>query len=1558
MEKNVLIFIFFYEIFASPKLNLYSMNFEYDCLRIVSTIDDNYQQIISYCLRKTSGNYENHLSSFTFGQLSQENVTSQQLYDWSTPIDLIEDYQQSSSNEQVFFNCTLPRFGLTCEYELVSMTENQTSLHEIINDYYKSNDYIPIELTCYIHIECDRGPTPSCLDWSEICDGKIDCRNDGIDERHCWQLEMNICQENEYRCMNGQCIPMAFYLDDRQIPDCLDQSDEYVKRSDLTQRCQTSQPLFDCEEIICREIVLTSSCVHEREILLIKALYSMKDESLSDECWSTFKCLTGMPDAADYRCIDYCENNAYESIIAKHCSNMIFIPSAPVLFREIYFAYAKNDSQRINCSTHLFPYICYNNSDYDRFFSNDSEILINDLKCSRSPQHQPITEYAEHSWTEEHLDVAYKQLKKYHFVLDYPSEICRRDDVYQCLNSKKCISIYRLLDNFNDCPENDDEDTDRISQIYDLSLIKKYNFHCQFSNKDIPRSAIRDDHCDCGFITPTRCEDEQLYINYYTKNSVVFHTICDGFVELSPIFINGRFHTDETDCQQWLCDNIYTSCDGLRNCPNGIDETGCYTFSSWTCSSNEHFCISIVTNQSICLPVHRTNDGHIDCIGASDEPTICYKNNRIFHTKNFYCLNSTIDPCISVYNVCDGIRDCPYGDDERICEKTCPTTIRESICLSSCQMYRSVAEEFLCRNFDWKEKKQNPYFILDSTNNSLVNHLVYNENTEYPPLPWNNQLYTKQPYCHRGFPVRFVPTNKTKCFCPPSSYGDRCQYQNQRLSLSLRFRASSHSWQTPFAILILLIDDTRQRIVHSYEQLTYLSIRDCQKKFHFYLIYSTQPKSIDRHYSLHIDIYEKQSLIYRTSLQHKINFSFLPVHRLAFIIDIPQQSTSYLDANCANDSCGPHGQCVRYFKDQQNSTFCQCQSGWTGQFCTIKYNCSCSPTALCAGLTAANQSICICPLHQFGRRCFLTKSICFCQNRGECVPNDDEDGFTCVCPRGFMGQRCEIAENQLMISFHQNLILPESIFIHFIQVLTQEQPRRATTFRSIPFKRESIVVHWPQPFHLVFIEFSRQQQKFYFLTLRQNHCTQSIVINTTVSQSDRCQHINELFNQTIVQSHLLVRIKFYQTICQSNKISCFYDDIYLCLCQMHKHQRVSNCLEFNHNMTFDCLGQSVCQNGAQCFQDSGTCPQRSMCICPSCYYGRLCQFSTSGFSVSLDAILGYHIQPNIKLTEQTLIVQMSILTMNMILIGGLVNGYLTLITFKTKVIRNVGCGIYLLASSINTLVTTIIVGLKFWILILAQSNFITNKIFLLIQCYSIDFLVRCCLNIDQWLAACVAIERAMTTIKGTSFNKKKSQTTAKFMLIIIVLCVIGTNIHDCFSRRLINEENYEDETRLWCIVSYSTHVRIYNSVMNIFHFLTPFICHLLATIILLTKKSHFHSLTRASISYRTIFLRNIREHRHLLLAPFVLILLALPRLIISFSSKCIKSGSDSWLFLFGYTISLIPPMITFIIFILPSKFYRRQFYMIFIRYRKNIQRYFHGIFFSLSIRISNTVRPL
>ncbi|CAF5216121.1 unnamed protein product, partial [Rotaria magnacalcarata] len=68
-------------------------------------------------------------------------------------------------------------------------------------------------------------PPPSCLDWREICDGIVDCL-DGIDELDCLELEINECDEHEYRCHQGMCVPEQFINDNPCNPDCLDSSDE------------------------------------------------------------------------------------------------------------------------------------------------------------------------------------------------------------------------------------------------------------------------------------------------------------------------------------------------------------------------------------------------------------------------------------------------------------------------------------------------------------------------------------------------------------------------------------------------------------------------------------------------------------------------------------------------------------------------------------------------------------------------------------------------------------------------------------------------------------------------------------------------------------------------------------------------------------------------------------------------------------------------------------------------------------------------------------------------------------------------------------------------------------------------------------------------------------------------------------------------------------------------------------------------------------------------------------------------------------------------------------
>ncbi|CAF1438856.1 unnamed protein product [Rotaria sordida] len=101
-----------------------------------------------------------------------------------------------------------------------------------------------------------------------------------------------------------------------------------------------------------------------------------------------------------------------------------------------------------------------------------------------------------------------------------------------------------------------------------------------------------------------RLFDEQFDLQKFSQlqslKHISFQIICDGFTELLPININGR---NETEREQWPCNNIYTHCNGLWNCLNDEDELDCDlsspSSSSSNCSSDQHQCASPDINQFI-----------------------------------------------------------------------------------------------------------------------------------------------------------------------------------------------------------------------------------------------------------------------------------------------------------------------------------------------------------------------------------------------------------------------------------------------------------------------------------------------------------------------------------------------------------------------------------------------------------------------------------------------------------------------------------------------------------------------------------------------------------------------------------------------------------------------------------------------------------------------------------------------------------------------------------------------------------------------------------------------
>lgn len=148
-------------------LNRNDIVLQHDCLRIDAWENKkDIYEIISYCISEWPSSWTIHANNFnqhfTFAELSQRNITSEHLYHWSAPIDLIENYQHYLdelliSNKilfstYVYYNCTLPNFDSMCQYSFDEYESSYSSFQQIIYEFYTTVEYQSKNHTCYTHL--------------------------------------------------------------------------------------------------------------------------------------------------------------------------------------------------------------------------------------------------------------------------------------------------------------------------------------------------------------------------------------------------------------------------------------------------------------------------------------------------------------------------------------------------------------------------------------------------------------------------------------------------------------------------------------------------------------------------------------------------------------------------------------------------------------------------------------------------------------------------------------------------------------------------------------------------------------------------------------------------------------------------------------------------------------------------------------------------------------------------------------------------------------------------------------------------------------------------------------------------------------------------------------------------------------------------------------------------------------------------------------------------------------------------------------------------------------
>ena len=289
--------------------------------------------------------------------------------------------------------------------------------------------------------------------------------------------------------------------------------------------------------------------------------------------------------------------------------------------------------------------------------------------------------------------------------------------------------------------------------------------------------------------------------------------------------------------------------------------------------------------------------------------------------------------------------------------------------------------------------------------------------------------------CGRGVKTKRSNTNEVQCFCPPSLYGEYCQYFSDRITVIISLHdlpAELLQQQSNTIKVLALLLSNNDVIDHHIFHLPLALSKEVNKKFRFNLIHR-RPKVLSNSYTVRFEAYHltsDSSIKFLAAWKHGIQFPFLPSYRLVQILKFEKErapmGTKHI-CKTANP-CLHNSICYRIMNKINNMSayYCLCNTHSFGKNC--EYFVASSPSSVCykdalVRPLSPSSSICLCPIHLYGPTCHLHHT-CFNKNpcganRGKCYPNPDNiiRDYICVCNEKFFGSDCEFDSAVVRFSF-------------------------------------------------------------------------------------------------------------------------------------------------------------------------------------------------------------------------------------------------------------------------------------------------------------------------------------------------------------------------------------------------------------------------------------------------------------------------------------------------------------------------------------------------------------
>ncbi|CAF3931820.1 unnamed protein product [Rotaria sp. Silwood1] len=469
------------------------------------------------------------------------------------------------------------------------------------------------------------------------------------------------------------------------------------------------------------------------------------------------------------------------------------------------------------------------------------------------------------------------------------------------------------------------------------------------------------------------------------------------------------YHCPITD----KCISRYRIQDGLLDCSAGgswLYRELCHYRTEFPCLlANVDDPLNFTVNRP-CIPLSKIGDSITDCYGGLDERNLltCSSSHRM-KGFDFKCGTNSSDQCIPYNQQCK--QRCKNGEDNLLCDRLpayynsirserCgawnETRCRKQICRSD-----SVVENYHCnpddllatRAYRYKEQqhkhtlylprvpnleeenviKNNSSYLTDSKvlipsefenlEGFFGRKVIMNQLTELQRIKYQDYVrrHSSEAWiCNRGVAVRkHWPTNQSlptiECLCPPSLYGQFCQYFADRLTIITQL-SNVPNTTTMIKIVGTLLLENKILDTEVFHAKPYVVQ---QKKYKFYLTYP-KPKLTNASYSVQFEAFDlgDSGIVQLLAIwRYSIPFCFLPSHRIAKVLDF-SKTTKYFHSVANNSS--------------------RCPLYSFGTSCNLTYNSSNQTNSLCLNggsftpsyeLRASEDHICICTMKYYGNRC-------------------------------------------------------------------------------------------------------------------------------------------------------------------------------------------------------------------------------------------------------------------------------------------------------------------------------------------------------------------------------------------------------------------------------------------------------------------------------------------------------------------------------------------------------------------------------------------------------------